>query len=149
MSRSRRLRKRMNSWWVALHAPPDHRAVEHVHGGEQRRRAVADVVVRHRAGPPLLHRQAGLRAVESLDLRLLVDREDDSMGRRVDVKADHIADLAGELRVIYRKSVIITALNSMSVGAPGRSGSSQDGLFSCFRSDGLMSKWQSAFERSA
>ena len=84
---------------VALHALPDHRAVEHVHGGEQRRRAVADVVVRHRAGPALLHRQAGLRAVESLDLRLLVDREDDSMGRRVDVKADHIADLAGELRV--------------------------------------------------
>src|SRR5512144_2552416 len=84
---------------VALHALPDHRAVEHVHGSEQRRRAVADVVVRHRAGPPLLHRQAGLRAVESLDLRLLVDREDDSMGRRVDVKADHIADLAGELRV--------------------------------------------------
>ena len=55
--------------------------------------------MRHRAGPSLLHRQAGLRAVESLDLRLLVDREDDSMGRRVDVKADHIADLAGELRV--------------------------------------------------
>ena len=84
---------------VALHALPDHHAVEHVHGGEQRRRAVADVVVRDRAGPPLLHRQAGLRAVESLDLRLLVDREDDSMGWRVDVKADHIADLAGELRV--------------------------------------------------
>ena len=90
----------MNSWcrW-ALHALPDHRAVEHVHGGEQRRCVVADVVVCHRADPPLLHRQAGLRAVESLDVRLLVDREDDSMGRRVDVKADHIADLAGELRV--------------------------------------------------
>ena len=43
---------------VTLHALPDHRAVEYVHGGEQRRRAVADVVVRHRAGPsrPFLKR---------------------------------------------------------------------------------------------
>src|SRR5512132_2999318 len=45
---------------VALHALPDHPAVEHVQGGEQGRGVVADVVVGHRAGSSLLHRQAGL-----------------------------------------------------------------------------------------
>ena len=58
---------------VALHAAADDRAVEHVEGGEQRGRAVALVVVGHGPGPPLLHRQARLGAVERLDLALLVD----------------------------------------------------------------------------
>ena len=88
---------------AALHALPDHPAVEHVQGGEQGRGAVADGVVGHRAGSSLLHRQAGLGAVQppgvtrGLDLALLVDREDDRMGRRIDVEPNQIADLAGGL----------------------------------------------------
>ena len=41
----------------------------------------------------------GLGAVEGLDLRLLVEREDDGMARRVDVQADDVLELLGESRV--------------------------------------------------
>ena len=57
------------------------------------------VVVGHRAGGPFLW-QAGLSAVERLDLRLFVDREDDGMGGRIDIKPDHVAQLVDELRVV-------------------------------------------------
>ena len=53
----------------------------------------------HRAGPALLHWQAGLGAIEGLDLRLVVDREDDGMGGRIDIEPDNIAQLVDELRV--------------------------------------------------
>jgi hypothetical protein len=56
--------------------------------------------VRHRAGATRLHRQPWLGAVEGLDLALLVDRENDGVGRRVDIKADHVSELLGELRVV-------------------------------------------------
>lgn len=52
---------------VALHVLADDGAVEHVEGGEQRRRAVALVVVGHGSRAALLHRQAGLGAVECLE----------------------------------------------------------------------------------
>ena len=41
---------------VALHVAADHGAIEHVERGEQRRRAVALVVVDHGAGASLLQR---------------------------------------------------------------------------------------------
>src|SRR5674536_386391 len=65
----------------------DDGAVEDVEGREQCRRAMTLVVVGHRSGAALLHRQTGLSAVERLDLALLIDREDDSMGGRIDIKA--------------------------------------------------------------
>ena len=67
---------------------------------EQRGRSVPLVVVGHGAGAALLHGQAGLGAVEGLDLALLVDREDDGVGRRVYVKPHHVAQLLHELRVV-------------------------------------------------
>src|SRR5262245_8532430 len=73
---------------MALHIAADDGAVENVERGEQCRRAVALVVVRHRPGAPRLHRQSRLSAVEGLDLALLVDREYDGMGGRVDVETD-------------------------------------------------------------
>ena len=72
---------------VALHVAADDGAVEDVQRGEQRGGAVPLVVVGHRAGAALLHRQAGLGAVERLDLALLVDREHDGVRRRVDDRA--------------------------------------------------------------
>ena len=57
------------------------------------------VVVGHGAGAALLHGQAGLGAVERLDLALLVDREHDGMRRRVDIEGDHVPELVDELRV--------------------------------------------------
>ena len=85
---------------VALHVAADDGAVEHVERGEQRGGAVALVVVGHGAEPALLHRQAGLGAVERLDLALLVDRQHDGMGRRIDVEPDDVAQLVDELRVV-------------------------------------------------
>ena len=53
---------------MARHALADDRAVEDIERREQRRRAIADVIMGHRPGPTLLDRQAGLGAVEGLDL---------------------------------------------------------------------------------
>src|SRR5207344_2994499 len=53
---------------VALHVLLDDRSVERVEGGEERGGAVALVVVGHRAGATLPHRQAGLGAVKRRDL---------------------------------------------------------------------------------
>src|SRR5262249_48704135 len=75
---------------MALHVAADYGAVENIERGEQRGRAVALVIVRHRSGATRLHRQSRLGAIESLDLALLVDREDDGVGGRVDIETDHI-----------------------------------------------------------
>lgn len=58
---------------VSRHAFADDLAGGHVEGGKQCRGAVALVVMSHRAGPPLLDGQPRLRAVERLDLALLID----------------------------------------------------------------------------
>src|SRR5208282_3447758 len=84
---------------VALHIAADDGAIEDVEGREQCRCAMALVVVGHRPGAALLHRQAGLSAVERLDLALLIDREDYGMGGRIDIKANDVAQLADKLRV--------------------------------------------------
>ena len=60
---------------VTLHVAADDRAVEDIEGGEQRRRAMPFVIMRHRTGAALLHRQARLGAVERLDLALLINRQ--------------------------------------------------------------------------
>ncbi len=65
---------------VALHAAADDLALKHIEGGEQGGRAVALVIMGHGPGSPLLEGQAGLGAVQGLDLRLLIDAEDDGVG---------------------------------------------------------------------
>ena len=84
---------------MALHVAADDSAIENVEGGEQRRGAMAFVVVGHGSGTALLHRQTGLGAVERLDLALLIDREDDGMGGRIDIEADDVAQLVDKFRV--------------------------------------------------
>ena len=54
----------------------------------------------HRAGAALLHRQARLSAVKSLDLALLVNREDDGMIGRIDIEPDDILELGRESRIV-------------------------------------------------
>ena len=86
---------------VARHALADHRAVEDVERGEQGGGAMALVVVGHGAEAAGVHRQARLGAVERLDLRFFVHREDHRMGRRIDVEADHVLDLVRERRIVW------------------------------------------------
>ena len=62
------------------------------------------VIVGHRACPPLLDRQPGLRAVERLDLTLLIDREDQRVGRRVE-EAHDIVKLLREVWVVAELEV--------------------------------------------
>src|SRR5580698_6767811 len=84
---------------VLLHAAADHRAVEHVEGSKQCRRAVTLVIVGHGAATAGFECQAGLRAVERLNLALLIDREHHCMRRRIDIQADNVGHLSGEIRV--------------------------------------------------
>lgn len=81
---------------VLRHAAADDLAFEDVQGGEQRRRAVALVVVGHRPAAAGLQRQARLGAVERLDLALLVDRQHHRVPRRIEIQPDDILDLGGE-----------------------------------------------------
>ena len=85
---------------VALHASAEHGAVENVEGSEQRRCSMVFVVMGHGATLSGLERQAGLGAVERLDLRYFVDGQHDRVGRRVHVEADDVAQLGGELGVV-------------------------------------------------
>src|SRR4030081_1683659 len=78
----------------------DDGAVKDVEGCEQRGGAVTFVVVRHRPGTARLHRQTRLGAVERLDLALLVDREDDRMGARIDAEAADAFEFLRTLRVV-------------------------------------------------
>ena len=53
---------------MARHALADHCAVENTVRGKQCGRAMPQIIVGHRPGPALLHRQARLGAVERLNL---------------------------------------------------------------------------------
>ena len=84
---------------MTLVAFADDEARGDVERGEQRGRAVADIVV----GAPLRdaghHRQDRLLAIQRLDLALLVDAEDERPVRRGQVKADDVAYLVDEQRI--------------------------------------------------
>ena len=54
----------------------------------------------HCPGAAGLHRQARLGTVEGLDLALLVNGEDDRVGRRIDIKTDDVLEFLCKLRVI-------------------------------------------------
>ena len=68
---------------VTLQAAADDLAFQDIEGGEQRSRDMALVVVGHGAGTALLHRQSRLGALQSLDLRLLIDAQHLGAGARI------------------------------------------------------------------
>src|SRR6476646_4192316 len=94
-----RLRRKRLLMAVTLHVAADDSAVEDVESREQRGGAVAFVVVRHCPSAARLHRQPRLGAVERLDLALLIDRQNDRMGGRIDVETNNVLELRRELRV--------------------------------------------------
>src|SRR5205814_6108874 len=69
------------------------------------------------AGSPLLERQTRLGSVEGLDLALLVKRQNNRVGGRRDIKADDVAELVDELRIIG-KLELPNAVRLEAVGAP-------------------------------
>jgi hypothetical protein len=85
---------------MTLHVAAGDRAVEDVEGGEQRRGAVPLVIVCHGSEPALLQRQAWLGAIEGLNLALLVDRQHDGMGRRINIESDNVAQLGDEVWIV-------------------------------------------------
>ncbi len=118
---------------VALHVLRDDRTVQHIERGEERRRAVPFVIMGHRTGAAFLHRQAGLGAIERLDLRLLVDRQHHRMGRRIDIEPDDVGELLGEGRVVGEFEVS-PAVRAEAVRLPDRlhrRGRDADGLRHC------------------
>ena len=85
---------------MALHVAADHRAVEDVHRGEQRRRAVALIVVRHGSGAALLQRQSGLCAVKRRNSAFFVDRQDDGVCGGIDIEPHDVAQFVDEARIV-------------------------------------------------
>ena len=81
---------------MAFHAAAEHRAVQDIEGGEQRRGSVALIIMGHGRAFAGLQRQARLRAVERLDLAFLVDGQHDRMTGRAHVKANNILDFFDE-----------------------------------------------------
>jgi hypothetical protein len=84
---------------MTLHFAADHPAVEHVERGEQRRRSMPFIVVGHGPGRALFERQAGLRAIECLDLAFFIDRQHDGVRGGIDIEPDDIAQLSDEIWV--------------------------------------------------
>jgi hypothetical protein len=84
---------------VPILALTDDLAVQIVQRGKQRGRAVALVVVRHRLGATLLQRQARLRAIQRLDLALLVAAQHDGVLWRGHVQVDDVFEFLDEQRI--------------------------------------------------
>jgi hypothetical protein len=61
---------------------------------------MALVIVGHGAGAPLLHRQSRLGPVKGLNLAFLIDRQDYSVVRRIDVQPDDLLEFGRKLRVV-------------------------------------------------
>jgi hypothetical protein len=75
-------------------------AVKDVEGCEQRGGAITFVVVRHRPDTALASSANPAGCGRAPDLALLVNRENDRMGMRIDVEADDVFEFLGELRVV-------------------------------------------------
>jgi hypothetical protein len=61
---------------------------------------MAFIVMRHGPSAALFQRQAGLGAVERLDLALFVNGQHNGVGWRIDVEADNVAQLGDELGIL-------------------------------------------------
>ena len=108
----------MNSWWrCRCMLRPITVPSRTFKRSEERRCAMPLVVMGHRAGAALLQRQAGLGAVERLDLALLVDREHDGVRRRVEVEPDHVTQFLDEPRIV-RELELPDAVRLEFMGAP-------------------------------
>ena len=70
-----------------------------VERGKQRRGAIALIIMGHGSGAAFLRRQARVGPVECLNLAFLVDGQHKRPLRRVEVEADDVLDLNGEVGI--------------------------------------------------
>ena len=70
-----------------------------VERSKQGRCSVSDVVVRPGAAATLLERQAGLSAIQGLNLTLFIDTEHDGVLGRIEIDPDYVEELFDELCV--------------------------------------------------
>ena len=84
---------------VALVTLSHHLALQQFQSREQSRCTVAFVVMRHRAATPLFQRQAGLGAVQRLNLGLFIYAQDDRLLRRIQIESHHIGQFLQEARI--------------------------------------------------
>jgi hypothetical protein len=73
--------------------------------------------VGHRSIATLFHRQAGLGAVQRLDLRLLVGQENDGMGGWIDIEPDDVTQFVNELRIVAELE-LLHPMRLKAVSAP-------------------------------
>ncbi len=66
---------------------------------KQRRGPIALVIMRHRTAPALLERKARLRAIQGLNLALLVAAQNERMVRRIEIQPDNIHQFVDEVGV--------------------------------------------------
>lgn len=102
---------------VALHVLPEHLAGQDIERREQRGRPVALVVVGHGGAAPLLQRQPRLRAIEGLDLGLLVEAEDHGMSRRAAIEPDDIVQFFDEGGIVGELEQA-PPMRSQTMGSP-------------------------------
>src|SRR5262245_24833242 len=102
---------------MAAMTPADHRAGLDVQCREERRRAMAQVVMGAAFGLARAHRQQWLRAIQRLDLRLLIGTQHEGAVRRIQVEPDDIAHLLHKERVL-RKLEGFRPMRLQAEGAP-------------------------------
>ena len=80
-------------------ALPDHTSIQQVECCKEGRRPVPLVVVGHRPTSTPFHGQAGLGALEGLDLALLVHAQHRSLVRGIEIQPHHVGELLGKVGV--------------------------------------------------
>ena len=84
---------------VALVKIADDFSLKQIERGEQSSRSVPLVIVRHGSAAAFLQGQAGLGAVQSLNLALFVDAENNGLVGRVEVETNNVSQLFEKLRI--------------------------------------------------
>src|SRR5579872_6105264 len=84
---------------VPLLAQTDHFSIQSVESRKQRRSAIALVIVGHRTSAAALQRQTRLRAVESLNLTLLIAAQHQGALGWIEIKTYDRLQLFGEVRI--------------------------------------------------
>lgn len=95
----------------------DHAAIEHVQSRKRCGRAVALVVVGHRCRGALLRRQAGLRAIQCLNLTLFIAAQHQRMLRRTQIQSDDVFELRDEIQ-IRRHLETLDPMRLQTIGSP-------------------------------